>query len=105
MAYVKLELLCKVMGRGSRIRSHIRMSQSTATSPLVPRSRDLFRVLPANALVSPVLTQLRLVKAPFKRGSLTASCAVSCNKRSGGKNEKRASGRSNASRVGGSKLH
>ena len=80
-----------VQGHETRfhIRSHIRMSQSTATSPLVPRSRDLFRVLSAKALVSPVLTQLRLVKAPFKRGSLTASCAVSCNKRSGGKNEKR----------------
>jgi hypothetical protein len=93
------------MGRGSRIRSHIRMSQSTATSPLVPRSRDLFRVLPANALVSPVLTQLRLVLALLKRGSLTARCAAGCEQRSGGKNEKRATGRSNASRAGGSKLH
>ena len=34
MAYVELELLFKVMGEGSRIRSNIRMSQSTAISPL-----------------------------------------------------------------------
>ena len=56
-------------------------------------------------LVSPVLTQLRLVLALFKRGSLTARCAVGCDQRSGGKNEKRATGPSNASRAGGSKLH
>ena len=61
MAYVKLELLCKVMGpEGSRIRSKIRMSQSTAISPLVPRSSDLFRMSPARTLVSPVLCSAAL---------------------------------------------
>ena len=54
-------------------------------------------------LVSPVLTQLRLVMALFKRGSLTARCAAGCEQRSGGKNEERATGRSNASRAGESK--
>ena len=41
-------------------------------------------------LVCPVLTQLRLVLALFKRGSLTARCAAGCEQRSGGKNEERA---------------
>ena len=67
MAYVKLELLCKVMGEGSRIRSNIRMSQSTAISPLVPRSSDLFRVSPANALVSPVLCAAALGEGTLQK--------------------------------------
>ena len=46
MAYVKLELLCKVMGEGSLVDSHF---------PVRPRSSDLFRVSTASTLVSPVL--------------------------------------------------
>ena len=67
MAYVKLELLCKVMGEGSRIRSNIRMSQSTANSPLVPLSSDLFCVSPANALVSPVLCAAALGEGTLQK--------------------------------------
>ena len=105
MAYVKLELLCKVMGEGSRIRSNIRMSHSTAISPLDRTVATSFACPQLALLYALSCARLCLVKAPFKRGSLTASCAVSCNKRSGGNNEKRASRCSNASRVGGSKPH
>ena len=48
------------MGEGSRTRSKIRRSQSTAISPLVPRSSDLFRMSPARTLVSPVLCSAAL---------------------------------------------
>ena len=58
MAYVELELLCKVMGKGSRIRSNIRMSQSTAISPLDRAVATSFACLQLGTLVSLSSAQL-----------------------------------------------
>ena len=58
MAYVELELLCKVMGEGSRIRSNIRMSQSTAISPLDRAVGTSFACPQLGTLVSLTSAQL-----------------------------------------------